>query len=413
MFDRYFCLRVVRRLCASPDADWLGSFLAALHGRGYARLTIQFYLREAELLGGWLRRHRRPLASLTDADVRAFAIRPPLRRLRCDARSAGRHLLRHLRDRGLVPPRPAPAPARVERVVAAYDTHLRDAAGLAAATRLYRRRYTREFLGSVFGSGPIRWSRLRPGHVREFVAGYGRTGRVAAAQVAAGGLRSFLRWLEFRGRIGPELVAAVPLFPRWRLATLPPVLTDDQIAGLLARFDRSTPVGRRDYAIAVCLVDLGLRVGEVADLTLDDVDAAAGTLRLGAGKPRRVRILPMTGRACRAVLDYVHRDRPATTDRHLFVRHRFPLGAPVTRELVRGVIRRAYAAVPGCERLTGTHVLRHTAASRLLRAGADLKRIAYVLGHRSIDTTAVYAKVDVDRLAAVALPWPAAGEVGS
>jgi site-specific recombinase XerD len=75
------------------------------------------------------------------------------------------------------------------------------------------------------------------------------------------------------------------------------------------------------------------------------------------------------------------------------------------------VIRRAYAAVPRCERLTGTHVLRRTAASRLLRAGADLKRIADVLGHRSIDTTAVYAKVDVDRLAAVALPWPGAGEV--
>jgi hypothetical protein len=182
MFDRYFCPRVVRRLRASPDADWLGSFLAALHGRGYARLTIQFYLREAELFGGWLRRHRRPLATLTDADVRAFATRPPLRRLRCDARSAGHHLLRHLRDRGLVPPRPAPAPARVERVVAAYDAHLRDAAGLAAATRLYRRRYAREFTRSVFGAGPIRWSRLRPGHVRAFVAGYGRTGRAAAAQ---------------------------------------------------------------------------------------------------------------------------------------------------------------------------------------------------------------------------------------
>jgi site-specific recombinase XerD len=141
------------------------------------------------------------------------------------------------------------------------------------------------------------------------------------------------------------------------------------------------------------------------------VDAAAGTLRLMAGKPRRERVLPMQERVRRAVLDYVRRDRPGTTARHLFVRHRLPLGAGVTRSLVRGVIRRAYAAVPGCERLTGTHILRHTAASRLLRAGADLKRIADILGHRSIDTTATYAKVDVDRLAAVALPWPVAGDV--
>ncbi|QDU21930.1 hypothetical protein ETAA1_39040 [Urbifossiella limnaea] len=137
MFDRCFCPRVARRLRASPDADWLGSFLAALHRCGYARLTVQFYLREAELFGRWLRRHHRSLTTLTDADVRRFATRPPLRRLRCNARSAGHHLLRHLRDRGLVPPRPAPAPARIERVVAAYDTHLRDAAGLARQARTF------------------------------------------------------------------------------------------------------------------------------------------------------------------------------------------------------------------------------------------------------------------------------------
>src|SRR5262245_13686853 len=128
MLDLYFCPRVARRLRASPDADWLGSFLAAPPRDGYARLTVQSYLREAELFGRWLRRHRRPIATLTDADVRAFATRPPLRRLRCNARSAGHHLLRHLRDRGLVPPRPAPASARIMRVVAAYDAHLRDAA---------------------------------------------------------------------------------------------------------------------------------------------------------------------------------------------------------------------------------------------------------------------------------------------
>src|SRR6476619_63753 len=121
MFDLYFCPRVAKRLRASPDADWLGSFLADLHRDGYARLTVQLYLREAELFGRWLRRHRRPLATLTDADVRAFATRPPLRRLRCNARSAGHHLLRHLRARGLVPPRPAQPPARIDRVVAASD----------------------------------------------------------------------------------------------------------------------------------------------------------------------------------------------------------------------------------------------------------------------------------------------------
>jgi site-specific recombinase XerD len=130
-----------------------------------------------------------------------------------------------------------------------------------------------------------------------------------------------------------------------------------------------------------------------------------GTLRLVAGKTRRDRLLPMPPSVRRAVLHYIRHDRP-TPGEHLFVRHRIPFGEPVTRELVRGVIRRAYARVAGCERLTGTHILRHTAASRLLRAGADLKQIADLFGHCCIDTTAIYAKVDVVHLATVAMPWP-------
>ena len=146
---------------------------------------------------------------------------------------------------------------------------------------------------------------------------------------------------------------------------------------------------------------------------LDGVDEAGGTLRLSAGKSRRVRVLPMSPRLRREVVHYVRRDRPKTDDRHLFVRHRVPVGAAVTRELVRGVMRRAYASVPGCQKWTGTHVLRHTAATRLHRAGEDLKRVADILGHRSLDTTMIYTKVDFERLIQVALPWPSRKEVQS
>ena len=158
--------------------------------------------------------------------------------------------------------------------------------------------------------------------------------------------------------------------------------------------------------MAVCMVDLGLRVGDVADLKLRDVDQEAGTICLICGKSRRDRVLPMTRRVKKAFLSYLHGGRPDTQDSHVFVRHRVPVSVAVTRELVRGVMRRAYAQVKGCEDWTGTHVLRHTAATRLHRAGADLKCVADIPGHRSIDTTAIYAKVDVERLAAVALPWP-------
>ena len=413
MFERYFCQRVVARLRASPDAEWLASFLVTLHSRGHARLSIQSYIREAELFGEWLRTHRRRLVSVTDDDVRTYASRPPLCRLRNTTFAAGRRLLRHLRSRCLVPPPISRFSANIERVVTAFDAYLHNVAGMAPATRLYCRRYAREFLHSVFGTGPIRWTRLRVDHVQSFVAGYGQTGRTPSACVAGGAIRNLLRWLQFKGRIGSDLLAAIPHFPRWRLTTLPHILTDQQLNAILATFDQAKPVGRRDYAMAVCMIDLGLRVGDVADLALADVDHANGILRLGAGKSRRERTLPLHERVRRAINDYIRRDRPPTPDRHLFVRHRVPVGTAVSREVVRAVIRRAYAVVPGCEHLTGTHILRHTTASRLLRAGADLKRIADILGHRSIDTTAIYTKIDEDRLAAVAMPWPIFKEVRS
>ena len=119
----------------------------------------------------------------------------------------------------------------------------------------------------------------------------------------------------------------------------------------------------------------------------------------------------MTQRVCRAIRAYLRHGRPRSADQHLFLRHRTPAGVGVSRELIRAVVRRAFAQVVGCEGQTGTHILRHTAATRLHRAGADLKRVADILGHRSIDTVAIYAKVDLDRLLGVALPWPTAGEV--
>ncbi len=413
MFDVYFCPRVVHRLQRHADTEILKEFLGYLHDRGHARLTIQAYVHAAELFLHWLRRRRQPLTAVDEAIVRGFACRRrPQTRPRANVHASLRHLLRYLRNSGLVSPRSVTCEPAVERILSDYDIYLESVCGLAVVTRRYRRRYSGEFLHFVFRSERIQWKHILPSHVQSFIAQYGRDGRVGAAQVAAVTLRSFLRWLQFRGCVAPNLVGAVPRFPRWRLTSLPSVMTDDQLRTFLTSFDESSS-GRRNYAMALGMVDLGLRSVEVAGLMLDDMDEAAGTLRLSAGKSRRERLLPMSRRLRLAVVDYVRRHRPATDSRQLFVRHRVPVGMAVTRELVRGVMRRAYASVPGCEDWTGTHVLRHTAATRLHRAGADLKRVADILGHRSLDTTAIYTKVDFDRLVQVALPWPDGKEVQS
>lgn len=413
MFGVYFCPRVVARLQRHADTEILKGFLGYLHDRGHARLTIQVYVRAAELFLLWLRRRRQPLAAVDEAIVRRFARRgQPQDRPQARVHASLRHLLRSLRNTGLVSPRSLASKPAVEGIISDYDAYLQNVCGLAVATRRYRGRYSREFVQFVFGSDRIQWNYIRPSHVQGFIARYGGDGRVGAAQVAAVSLRNFLRWLQFQGHTGPHLAGAVPRFPRWRFAALPRVMTDEQLTTFLASFSES-PTGRRDYAMALCMVDLGLRTAEIADLMLDNADETAGTLRLSPGKSRRERILPMSRRLRLAVVEYVRRYRPETTAPQLFVRHRVPLGTGVTRELVRGVMRRAYASVPGCERWTGMHVLRHTAATRLHRAGADLKRVADILGHRSLDTTIIYTKVDFARLVQVALPWPSGKEVQS
>lgn len=376
MFEIYFCPRVVRRLEGCANARILERFLGYLHGRGHARLTVQSYVRQAEVFLHCLQRRRRNLATIDEAAVRRFACRHrPKNRPQADSHASLRHLIRHLREAGLIPPQsPVSSPA-IEKTLSDYDGHLERACGLALATRLRRRYYARAFMEFAFGYGKINWKHLRPCRIQLFISQYGREGRVASAQAGAVAIRSFLRWLNFRGLIAANLIGAVPRFPRWRHASLPSVMTDEQLTIFLSSFDGS-PTGCRDYAMALAMTDLGLRTTEVAGLMLSDMDAAIGTLRLSAGKSRRDRVLPMSKRLRRAIVAYVRRHRPKTNDAHLFVRHRIPVGVAVSRELVRGVMRRAYACVPGCEKWTGTHVLRHTAATRLHRAGADLKRVA-------------------------------------
>jgi site-specific recombinase XerD len=223
--------------------------------------------------------------------------------------------------------------------------------------------------------------------------------------VVAGSLRSFLRYLQFHGRCNAALLAAVPRIAHWRLSHLPPSLSKDQLRAFLDTFNRSTPTGRRDYAMALCQVVLGFRASEVAGLLLDNIDWHWAVARIETAKGGRTRELPVVKRVGQAIADYLRRGRPSSPCRNVFVRHRAPTG-PVSTAVIREAIRGAFAKVEGCEHRTGTHVLRHTAATDMLCQGASLKEIADVLGHRSIETTTIYAKVDLPGLNTVTMPWP-------
>jgi site-specific recombinase XerD len=295
----------------------------------------------------------------------------------------------------------------LDSLLAAFDTHLQTARGATQQTRREYGRYVREFLKDRSGTARINVADLGARDLIHFVAERAKHCKPATAKLVATALRSFLRFLQMRGSCDARLVAAVPTIPNWKMARVPKTLTSVQLRGLLDAFDGGTASGRRGYAMALCLALVGLRAGEVAHLTLEDIDWRASTLRIVGGKSRRDSLLPLPAAVARAIVTYLRHGRPPAITRRIFVRHMAPIGQPLTSGSVRAIIRRAFERAQVQVPSKGTHTLRHTAATRMLRAGASLKDLADVLRHRSLDTTAIYAKVDLPRLATVALPWSA------
>jgi site-specific recombinase XerD len=297
-----------------------------------------------------------------------------------------------------------PSSAAIEVSVDDFDRHLRDVRGLADATRWYHRRHARAFLTWRFGSQPLSPAEITPESVVRFVTERAKALRPGSVGVLAYSLRCYVRFLAFEGKVSPSLITAIPRPRNWALATLPPSLDATDLARFLDCFDRSRAIGKRDYAMARCLADLGLRCCEVAGLHLDGLDWRAGVLHLASTKGKRVDALPIPVSTGQALVDYLRNGRPRTDCRNVFVFHRAPKGHAVEGTTVRGAIRRGFAraGLPW----SGTHILRHTMATRLLQEGASLKEIADVLRHRSLDTTQLYVKVDLGQLARVALAWP-------
>jgi integrase len=230
----------------------------------------------------------------------------------------------------------------------------------------------------------------------------------ASIGAAAARLKSWsraLRFLSVHGQCQADLDQAVPAFASWRLAELPRYLTADQVDHLIAACDGGSPQRRRDRAIILLLVRLGLRAGDVARLRIADVEWEAGTLRV-SGKGRYQVRLPLPQDVGEAIIGYLE-CRPQVCDNdYIFVRNMAPVRAFVRGDGVSSVVRRVMKRAGVVTPVKGAHTLRHTAATEMLRHGVPLDQIGLVLRHRGIDTTAYYAKADVNLLKQIAQPWP-------
>lgn len=399
--------RATRGLTAADRAAFDGPFLAYLRRRGLAPKSIERIFWGVRYAGRWLARRHQSLVRLRARHAPALL-----------AASAAEHwgwiaqkdykscLASWFRFR-----EPAPV-VRVRRrrwvfLVDSFVHFLEQHRGLAPRTRRAYRDIITRYLEWQFASRALQWNRVTAEDVWRYADSFRRGRRFSTLNHDLCRLRRFFSFLQMRGFPAGHLIPAVPRYSNYGRSREPEILDDAQRRALLVSFDRKTAIGARDYCIAVAMVDLGLRPIEVARLTLADVRLTEAVVTIPALKSASSRELPLVARVHRAFEIYARDFRPNTMCDRFFLRldaKRYAM--PMDSRAVGFAMKAAFRRCKFPERWAGCYRLRHTFATRLHARGADLKHIADLLGHRHIQTTTIYAKVDPVGLRALALPWP-------
>jgi integrase/recombinase XerD len=396
--------RVSRVVMPGPLAPFADVYSAELRARGYTALTTVNELRQMARLSRWLEANGLAAADLSGERVEQFlAVQRAAGRRGACSWLALTCLLEVLGGLGvLTAQHRVPVSSANELLLAAFERYLVGERGLGAATVDHYVRAARRFLdGLTRGDG---LAGLAAGDVTATVVRESAVLSVSVARNFVCGLRAFLRFCFLEGSVGTDLSAAALFVAGRRSSPLPRGISRAQAAALLASCDRRTALGRRDYALLIILLRLGLRRGEVAVLTLDDIDWRHGELVI-FGKGGREDRLPLPVDVGEAIAGYLRRGRPVTDRREVFLRARAPL-RPIAAGTVASTVRRACrrAGVPE----VGSHRLRHTVACEMVAAQVPLPQIGQVLRHRSLQSTAIYARADVEQLRQLAQPWPGA-----
>jgi site-specific recombinase XerD len=399
----------IHALRDGPAGALFDVFAQALSHAGYAEITARRHLRAAEHFISWADRTGTRVRTLTEPSLERFGRH--LHRCRCpryghtdrlNVLHGARVFLSHLQETGVIGFAVVERPVHDPALLTAFCQWMRQQRGTCGGTLANYGIHIREFL-TRFGEEPGTFDARS---LRQFVLEASQARGWAAAKKCTTALRMFLRFLIADGRCAPGLDAAIPVLAHWRLASLPRYLHPDEVERLIASCNLASPVGRRDRAILLLLARLGLRAGDIVQLRLHDIDWRGAWIHV-CGKGRHHTRLPLTHEVGQALVTYLEADRPRTETEAVFVRCRAPLHAFRSHCAVSAIVDRALHRAGITRPSRGAaHLLRHSVATAMLRHGASLHDVAALLRHRSIETTQIYAKVDVTALRTIAQPWP-------
>jgi site-specific recombinase XerD len=415
MLDSFFSQNKVRaRMQSSPLGCYLPEFASILHSQGYAHSTIRLHLRSAEQFGVWLLQQG---LSITDACLTTVnQYRQGLGRQFSPSCPQGRspnkvfvlHLLiDFLKQQGVIGSDAEPKPSiGLKRWLDEFDRYLDQAAGYTIKTRANYIRYARRLMIGCFGSEEPNWSALQSAWITDFVRKEATRLQPANCAQPVPAIRSFLRFLIAKDVIPAGMIGAVPSVLTWRHSSLPKYISLPEVERVIEACTPTTQQGVLERSVVLLVARLGLRAGEVIRIKLDDIDWIEGRLIVRAGKNRCERILPLSQEVGEALATYLRQARRVSHHRELFLSRRPPFGPlrcpSFVTTLVGTILKRAGINV----HRGGAHVLRHTLATGMVRQGATFKEIADILGHRSIASTGIYAKLDLGSLEKVAISWP-------
>jgi integrase/recombinase XerD len=407
--ERYFKHpRAIERFRRGALGVHIDGFAEQMFEQGYARQYGRNKLWLLRELSGWLERKHPGASDLNEERLAEFARERCRRRrpMRGGHRVTLQRFLDYLRNVGAAPRPPSSLPrdakSRLERAFAEY---LRQERGVCRATVDNYLHEVRRFLADRGARRAISPSRIRTKDLNAFVLRRGQKVGPKRAKLTVTALRSFCQFLRFRGDLKCDLSVAVLTAPNWRLTSLPKSLTQNEVRRLLRQCDRRTAAGQRNFAILLTLARLGLRAKEIVLMALDDIDWEAGEI-IVRGKGSYQERMPLPRDVGGALASYLRHWRPPCATRRLFVRLKAPYRGFSDSETVSSVVRRALARAGLRPPTTGAHLLRFTLATNLLRCGGSLPEVREILRHRHPDTTALYAKVNLNTLRSVAPRWP-------